>query len=98
VEGRDESEDKYEVSLVLVRCDKAEHAPRKALALAKRGDERYTNADGEVVTWKAVEALGDAYAVIDGVEEGNEVYSFFIDHALLAEIRSRLAARSETEA
>jgi hypothetical protein len=39
--------------------------------------------------------MGDAYAVMEGIEDGSEVYSFLVDHALFGEIRARLTASTE---
>jgi hypothetical protein len=88
----DEVEDDYEVSLVLVRSDIAEAAPEKAMTLARKKDEQYKNGEGQLVTWTCIEAL-DASWIADGVEEGSEVYSFFVDGPLLEEIQRRIRER-----
>jgi hypothetical protein len=88
VEGTDEAEDSYEISLVLVRSDAAEDAPDKALELSRQRDEQYRNAEGQLVTWTCIEAL-DASWIADGVGEGSEVYSFFANAPLLEETRAQ---------
>jgi hypothetical protein len=88
VEGEAETDDGYQIRLVLVQSETAEGACKKARALAKQKDWRYKNAAGAVVTWTCVEAL-DSSAVVGGIEDGREVYSFAVDNqASLDELRT----------
>jgi hypothetical protein len=87
VEGEAETDDGYQIRLVLVQSETADGASEKALALARPRDWRYKNAAGAVVTWTCVEAL-DSSAVVGGIEDGREVYSFPIDRASLEELRT----------
>jgi hypothetical protein len=87
VEGEAETDDGYQIRIVLVQSETAEGASDKALALAKQQDWRYTNAAGATVTWTCVEAL-DSSAVAGGLEDGREVYSFAVDEASLQGLRT----------
>jgi hypothetical protein len=89
------TESSFSIRLVLVRATDAENARSRATSLGAAGNQTYKNADGEDVAWECVEVL-DAHGLLDAtVDDGTELYSFFVSGKLLDEIRDRMSAAGE---
>lgn len=75
---------------MLVSAADADAARRRASELGSAANQTYKNAEGEDVAWQCIEVL-DIHGIPDAsVEEGSELYSFFVASDLLNEIRKRM--------
>lgn len=72
--NKEEDEQLFEESIMLVRAQSTEHAYKVAEKKTTELNEPYQNAYGQQVSWKFIKAV-DCYLILNELKSGTEVYS-----------------------